>query len=320
MTRIAMIFPGQASQAVGMARDLTTRAGPAADFLSRVNDWLGEDLTRLMYEGPLETLTETRYAQPAILAHSVTVALALRDLGVEPSVVAGHSLGEFSAAVVAGALAPENGLRLVQRRGQLMFEAGQEQPGTMAAVLGLTVDEVSAVCARVSEREGTVCLANHNSPAQVVISGEAAAVAAASQALKAAGARKVVELQVSGAFHSPLLTDAANRFATYLAEFEVNDPAVPIVVNVSAQAVHKAEVLKAGFAKQLTAPVLWHDSLQKIMAGDDLWPRPHVVLEVGPGRVLSNLAKRIYPEVAFHAIGTATDLDNVMDLLSSQRP
>jgi [acyl-carrier-protein] S-malonyltransferase len=316
--RVPMIFPGQASQSVGMARDLADTSGPASDFLGAVNTVLGDDLTGVMFDGPGEVLTETRNAQPAILAHSVAVSLALRELGVVPSLVAGHSLGEFSAAVAAGALAPADGLRLVRKRGDLMFAAGQEIPGTMAAVLGLGGDQVREICSRVSAQGGVVVLANHNSDTQIAISGEVDAVEAASLALKEAGARKVIPLNVSGAFHSPLLEGAAEKFSEFLADFEISSPSVPLVNNVDASAVTTAGDLSRGFARQLTSPVLWHDIMGVI--GDGGGTPPSVVLEVGPGRVLSNLAKRAYPEVKFLPVGTSGDLENVLDFLAENNP
>lgn len=313
--RVPMIFPGQASQSVGMAADLAADRGPASKWLGEVDDALGDNLTGLMFEGPLEKLTETRNAQPAILAHSVAVSLALADLGVVPSVVAGHSLGEFSAAVAAGALRPAAGLGLVRKRGELMFAAGQEIPGTMAAVLGLGGDQVREICARVSADSGVVVLANDNSEGQVVISGEVGAVEAAGKALTEAGARRVLGLNVSGAFHSPLLEGAAADFRRYLENVEITDPAVPLVRNVDATAVTAASDLAEGFARQLTSPVLWHD-IMGVLAGGEGHP-PKVVLEVGPGRVLTNLAKRAYPDIQFLPVGTAADLDGVLDFLAA---
>ncbi|MCB1181994.1 ACP S-malonyltransferase [bacterium] len=309
--RIPMIFPGQASQVVGMARDLATAGGPAADFLATVNDALGDDLTGVMFEGPGETLTETHNAQPAILAHSVAVALALRAQGVEPSLVAGHSLGEFSAAVAAGALSPLDGLRLVRERGRLMFAAGQEVPGTMAAVLGLASDKVREVCAAV---DGVVVLANDNTEGQVVISGEVPAVEAAEAPLKEAGARRVQRLNVSGAFHSPLLEGAAAAFREVLAGVDFAAPTVPLVANVDARPVTTAAGLREGFGRQLTSSVLWRDIMAHIAGGA---PAPRVVLEVGPGRVLSNMAKRAYPDTTFIAVGSVEDLAGLEDSLAA---
>jgi len=306
--RIPMIFPGQASQSVGMARDLTEGDDAAARFLASVDETLGDHLTSVMFDGPAETLTETRNAQPAILAHSVAVGLALREMGIAPSIVAGHSLGEFSAAVTAGALSPADGLRLVRKRGDLMFASGQEVPGTMAAVLGLPGDAVAKVCAEVSATAGVVVLANHNSEGQVVISGEVAAVQAAEEPLKAAGARRVAFLNVSGAFHSPLLEGAAKEFGAFLSDFQVNDAEVPLVANVSAQQVQSGTDLKQGFADQLTSPVLWLD-IMNLIAGDG----PKIVLEVGPGKALTGLARRAFPEVDFLPVGTREDLAGVLD-------
>ncbi len=305
MRRIPMIFPGQASQAVGMGADLMDGNGAAADYLSRVDGILDCDLTAIMREGPGEVLTETRNAQPAILAHSVAVALALGAREILPSVVAGHSLGEFSAAVACGALCPEDALRTVRRRGELMFAAGNEVPGTMAAVLGLSGEQVADICAGVG---GVVVLANHNSDSQVAISGEVAAVEAAGAALKEAGAKRVLPLNVSGAFHSPLLEGAAAEFRSFLADIDFNDPAVPLVANVTAEPVASAAALREASENQLTSPVLWHGTMERICGGATA---PKAVLEVGPGRVLSNLAKRGYPDVTFIPVGTVTDLDGL---------
>jgi [acyl-carrier-protein] S-malonyltransferase len=301
-----MIFPGQASQSVGMARDLVEHDGPAASYLATVDETLDVGLTELMFEGPLEVLTETRNAQPAILAHSVAAALALRELGIEPTVVAGHSLGEFSAAAAVGAVDPAVALQLVRRRGALMFAAGEERPGTMAAIMGLAADRVREVCAEVAREHGSVVLANHNSEAQVVISGAVGAVAAAGEALKEAGARRVTPLNVSGAFHSPLLADAAATFAADLEATEFQDPTTPLVANVSGRPVTRASDLKSGLKRQLTSPVLWHDTMEWIVRGQATAPR--VVLEVGPGKVLTGLARRAYPDVEFLPVGTADDL------------
>jgi len=307
--RVPMLFPGQASQEVGMARDLAESAGPAAAWLASVDQTVGTDLTSLMFDGPLETLTETWNAQPAILAHSVAVALELRELGIEPATVAGHSLGEFSAAAATGALDPATALALVRTRGELMFRAGQERPGTMAAIMGLTADQVRAVCHEVSRDHGSVVLANHNSEAQVVISGEVDAVAAAGASLKEAGARRVTPLNVSGAFHSPLLADAASTFAADLEQTDFDDPQAPLVANVSGRPVSQGDQIKAGLKRQLTSPVLWHDTMTWLAEGQA--SRPRVILEVGPGKVLTGLARRAYPDITFLTVGTTAELATV---------
>jgi len=318
MIRVPLIFPGQASQSVGMAADLRSGDGPGAAFLARVDALLGYGLSALMTEGPAETLTETRNAQPAILAHSVAVALELRARGVAPSVVAGHSLGEFSAAVAAGALTPEDGLRLVRRRGELMFAAGEKAPGTMAAVMGLDADRVREICAATAADHGVVVLANHNSSNQIAISGAPGAVTAACEALKEAGARRAVMLNVSGAFHSPLLEDAARDFAAHLRDVAVADPDCPLIANVSAAPAADAGALREGFAAQLISPVRWHEIMGVLCGGPD--GPPPVVLEVGPGRVLSNLAKREFPDTEFLPVGTAADLETVLDKLGRGTP
>jgi len=306
-----MIFPGQASQAVGMAADLASGDGAAARFLAEVNGVLDHDLTSLMFDGPPETLTETWNAQPAILAHSVAVALELKDMGVEPSIVAGHSLGEFSAAVAAGVLSPADGLRLVRTRGELMFAAGEERPGTMAAVMGLDGAAVAEVCERISAEHGVVVLANHNSSNQIAISGEVAAVEAACAALKEAGARRAMLLNVSGAFHSPLLDGAAAKFSDHLDGVDFNDASCPLIGNVSASPSVAGADLLEGVRAQLISSVRWHEIIGAIAADG-----PQVVLEVGPGRVLSNMAKREFPDVQFVPVGTREDLDNVLDKLA----
>ncbi len=309
---IPMMFPGQASQYVGMAKDLSMAQGPAQEFLAAVNDTLGMDLLAIMFEGPGETLTETRNAQPAILAHSIAVFLALQERGVRPSLVAGHSLGEFSAAVACGAMAPLDALRTVRKRGELMYASGTTKPGTMAAVLGLNAEAVAEIC---QQSSGIVVLANHNSPIQVVISGEIAAVTAAGEALLGAGAKRVIPLNVSGAFHSPLLEDAAAEFKAFLSDITLKDPVVPLVANVSALAIESAEALRAGMELQLTSPVLWHDSMAIMAAGVG---ELGLILEVGPGKVLTNLAKRVYRDVDFMNVDKLVGLDQVISRLQEQ--
>ncbi|MBK6732764.1 MAG: ACP S-malonyltransferase [bacterium] len=313
---VPMIFPGQASQAVGMARDLAAQEGPAGEFLRGVDGVLGYGLTHIMFEGPLETLTETHHAQPAILAHSLAVVLALRERGIVPSLVAGHSIGEYSAAAAAGALSPADALRAVRRRGELMFAAGTETPGAMAAVMGLGADKVAEVCREVGAQHGVVVLANHNSDAQVVISGEVAAVAAAGPALTAAGAKRVIALNVSGAFHSPLLEGAAAGFRAFLATLSIGDPQVPLVANVSARPVTTAAALGDGFGRQLVSAVRWHETMEFIAGGAGSGTPPPFVLEVGPGKVLTGLARRAYPQTQFIPVGTVDEIEALPALLA----
>ncbi len=316
MFRIPMIFPGQASQSVGMASSLINQNGPGSEFISIINDTLGFDLSSLMFDGPAETLTETKNAQPAILAHSVAIAMELAAKDIKPSLVAGHSLGEYSAAVAAGAISAETGLALVRKRGELMFEAGNKQPGTMAAVMGLDGNSVTEVCKSISDNIGTVVLANHNSQSQVAISGEIAAIDAASEALKEAGAKRVIKLNVSGAFHSPLLEDAASKFSAFLDMSDIGDLEVPLVSNVTASAVKDKAPFINGLKDQLTSSVRWYETITGISSGIFSDQVPKVVLEVGPGRVLSNMARREFPDVEFIPVGTAEDLNNILDKLN----
>lgn len=317
MTRVktAWLFPGQASQSVGMGQDLVEAWPAARERFERAREVLGFDLPRLCFEGPMEELTETRNAQPAILLHSLAVAAVLADeLDDGPDYVAGHSLGEFSAAAAAGAMDFADALRVVRRRGELMYEAGRKVPGTMAAVLGLTIAEVTEVCRRitVSGEHGRVVLANVNSPAQLVVSGDVAAVEAAAGALEDAGARRVLPLAVSGAFHSPLMEVVQPAFEEFLHPVEVRAPACPVVTNITAGPVERAGRLKEGFVEQLVSPVRWHDSVA--------WMVEQGVgrfVEVGPGKVLTALGAKAFRNAEFLATSTSGGLQKVLATVST---
>jgi [acyl-carrier-protein] S-malonyltransferase len=314
--RVAFLFPGQASQTVGMGADLVETYEAAADLFALADDALGIPLSRLCFEGPMEELTETRNAQPAILLHSLAVTRVLRErLDLRPVFVAGHSLGEFSAAAGVGAMTPADALRVVRRRGELMWEAGQRTPGTMAAVVGLDETSIAAVCATVSATGvGTVVVANLNAPHQIVVSGDVAAVRAAAEPLKQAGARRVLPLPVSGAFHSPLMEVAQPEFASVLEAIALEDPEVPVVNNVAAEAVEKAEALRRGFLQQLVSPVRWHPSME-VMVGQGV----EIFVEVGPGTVLTNLGSRSFPGVSFLSTGTVNGLEKVLATLAGDQ-
>ena len=313
--KTAWLFPGQASQSVGMGRDLVDAYPAAAELFDRSREVLGFDLPALCFDGPMEELTETRNAQPAILLHSLAVARILtEELGQGPDFVAGHSLGEFSAAAAVGALEAADALRVVRRRGELMFSAGQKVPGTMAAVLGLSLEEIASVCRRITEsgEHGRVVLANVNSPAQLVISGDVGAVEAAGSALKEAGARRVIPLPVSGAFHSPLMEVVQPDFASFLEPVPLNDPACPVVTNVTAGPVDGAERLREGFVEQLVSPVRWHDSVSW-MVGQGVTR----FVEVGPGNVLTGLGAKAFRNAEFHATSTVEGIQKVLATLSA---
>ncbi len=299
----AMLFPGQGAQAVGMGADVAAHYPEAARVMADADAVLGYALSDLMLSGPLETLTETRHAQPALLVHSVAVLHVLQARGIAPAIVAGHSLGEYSALVAAGSLTFEAALGLVKTRGDLMFDCGVRAPGAMAAVVGLEVEAVERACASV-RAHGVCDLANLNAPDQVVISGAVPAVEAALPLLQQAGARIVKRLNVSGAFHSALMREPADVFAAALDQTEFRDAAVPVLTNVGARAERSGTELRALLKLQIASPVRWTESMQALRAH---WPGP--VLEVGSGSVLKGLLRRIDREAFCTAVGTHADIE-----------
>ena len=302
-----LLFPGQGAQRVGMARDLADRFPAAAETLAAIDGALDTPLTPVMFDGPEERLVETHITQPAILAHSAAVLSVIRErLAGDVVAAAGHSLGEYSAWVAAGALDATVAARLVRRRGELMFEAGQQRPGAMAAVLGLESDAVAAACASSSgDGAGVAVAANLNAPDQTVISGDPAAVELAGTACSAAGAKRVIPLKVSGAFHSPLMAPAVAGLTEALTAAAFGEPAFPVVANASAALVDDAATARRLLAEQLTAPVRWVESIRLLAAR---WPDARW-LEVGPGSVLGGLLRKIVPGASCTALGTAADLD-----------
>ena len=307
--KIALLMPGQGSQFVGMGKELAETEPRAAEAFERANDVLGLDLRRLCWEGPEEALTRTENAQPAILLHSYAAWSCLpAEVRERVRVGAGHSLGEFSAYLAAGALEFDDALRLVRRRGELMGRAGTIRPGTMAAMIGLEAEAVRAVCDAVSE--GIVVPANYNAPGQVVVSGDIEAVDAAREGALEAGAKRAVPLNVSGAFHSPLMEDARAGLALALEDVEVRAPSFPVVANAAATGVTEASVARGLLVEQLTSPVRWVECVESMAATEpDLW------LEVGPGKVLTGLMRRIDRRAVVRAVGTPEDLESVHALL-----
>ncbi len=282
---LALIFPGQGSQYVGMGTALAERYPVAAQTLAEADERLGFSLSRLMAEGPEDELTETKNAQPAILVHSVAALRAAGSRLPTPAFAAGHSLGEFSAHVAAGTLSFADALAVVRLRGELMFQAGLERPGAMAAVLGLGDREIEAVCSRVDA--GTCQPANFNSEGQVVFSGDVAGVEQGMALAKEAGAKRCMPLKVSGAFHSTLMEPAAAALRERLAGVEFHDPAYPVVSNVTAAAVTSGSEARALLVRQVTSPVRWSASIATMLAaGVDRF------VEVGPGNVLATLNRR----------------------------
>lgn len=283
----AYIFPGQGAQFSGMGLDLYENSPVAQELFEKANSILGFSITDIMFEGSAEDLKQTKVTQPAIFLHSVILARVLGD-SFQPKMVAGHSLGEFSALVAAGGLNFEDGLKLVSQRAQAMQKACELQPSTMAAVLGLDDDIVEKICALT---DGIVVAANYNCPGQLVISGEIDAVNKACESLKEEGARRALVLPVGGAFHSPLMEPAKEELAAAIEATEFKTPLCPIYQNVTASAVTDNAEIKANLIAQLTAPVRWTQTIQQ-MVNDGA---SHFT-EVGPGKVLQGLVKKIHRE------------------------
>jgi [acyl-carrier-protein] S-malonyltransferase len=303
-----VMCPGQGAQKVGMGKDLADRFAAARDTFAAIDEALGVSLSRIMWEGPEEELTRTHNAQPAILAHSAAVfAVAGHALGT-PAGASGHSLGEYTAHVAAESLPVTDAARLVRRRGELMHEAGVKRPGTMAAVLGLATAAVEAAC-REASGDGKVAVpANLNTPEQTVISGDHEAVARAGEGCKARGAKRVVPLKVSGAFHSPLMQPAVDGLREALAGAAFRDPRFPVVANATGQPVRKAPDALRLLVDQLTSPVRWVECMRTAAA---LAPGATFV-EIGPGSVLAGLLKRIVPEASSVSLGTAEEVERFL--------
>ena len=284
----AYVFPGQGSQFPGMGKELFESNASAREMFLRANDILGFDITKVMFSGSAEDLKATAVTQPAVFLHSVITATCMEDF--KPEMTAGHSLGEFSALVAAGAMDFESALRLVAIRADAMQKACEAAPGTMAAILGLDFKSIEEICAKT---DGVVVPANYNSPGQLVISGEMEAVQKACASLKEAGAKRALVLPVGGAFHSPLMAPAAERLAEAIENTEIRKPVCPIYQNVDALPNTDPAQIKANLLKQLTSPVRWAQSVQNMIA--DGATR---FTEVGPGTVLAGLIKKIAPEGA----------------------
>ena len=279
----AYMFPGQGSQFPGMAKDLYESNATARELFDRANEILGFNITEIMFNGTADELKQTRVTQPAIFLHSVILAKCSPDF--KPDMVAGHSLGEFSALTAAGALDFEDGLRLVSIRAHAMQKACEANPGTMAAILALPTDKVEAICAEV---DGVVVPANYNCEGQIVISGSVEAVTEASEKMKAAGARRALILPVGGAFHSPLMQPAADELAAGIESVKFNEPVCPVYQNVTALPTTDPLEIKKNLLAQLTAPVKWTQTVMNMVADG-----ASDFIEVGPGKVLQGLVSKI---------------------------
>jgi len=310
---VVLLFPGQGSQKPGMARDLVDALPAARETFATVDAALGEPLSTLCFDGPGDTLTLTHNAQPALLAHGAAVWAAVRErVGPHVRAAAGHSLGEFTAYHAAGAFDVAHGARLVRRRGELMFESGEQRPGTMAAILGDVEGGIEALCAKASADSGCVVPANYNTPGQVVISGEVPAVERAMELAKAAGAKRAIRLNVSGAFHSPLMAVARQGLAYALEQAQLRDPAFPVYANVNAEPVRSAADARRLLLEQLTAPVKWTQVVDRL-ASD--YPTA-LYVEMGPGNVLTGLVKKIAPSVETMTCGTVTEVEQLLSRIA----
>jgi len=289
----AFVFPGQGAQFPGMGKALYEENPNAKNLFEQANDILGFRITDIMFEGTAEELKETKVTQPAIFLHSVILAKCSPDFN--PDMVAGHSLGEFSALVSNGTLAFEDGLRLVYQRALAMQDACELNPSTMAAILGLSDEKVEEICASITEE--IVVPANYNCPGQLVISGSTTGIEIACEKMKDAGAKRALPLPVGGAFHSPLMEPAREKLQIAIEETTFNSPNCPIYQNVSTTAVRNVSEIKANLIAQLTAPVKWTQSVQHMVSDGAT-----IFVECGPGKVLQGLVKKIHPEVEVSSI------------------
>lgn len=306
MDRIAFIFPGQGSQSVGMGRDLFEHSLRAREVFERASEAIKLDLAALSFEGPEEELRKTVNTQPALLTTCAAALEVLLERGFEPAAVAGHSLGEWTALVAAGSVSLEDAVRAVRERGRLMYEAGLATPGTMAAIAGLSEEEIAPIVREASAR-GVVQIANLNAPTQIVVSGEVAAVRLAMElATSRQEGVRATELKVSGAFHSALLEDARRGMETVVARTAVKRPRVLFAANVTGAPVEDPEEIKRGLVAQITSPVRWVDSMRSLAAA-----RISLFVEVGPGNVLRGLLRKIEPGAPAHGVSTVEDVDKL---------
>jgi [acyl-carrier-protein] S-malonyltransferase len=309
MDKVAFLFPGQGAQYVGMAKDLYESHPYVKELYSRAERVLGFDLAKICFEGPMEVLVQTRYTQPAIFTHSVALWTLLKDHKLEPEFTAGHSLGEYSALVAAGALSFEDALEAVKHRSLLMQGACDKSRGTMAAIIGLTEKDVLSICQEAASY-GIIQPANYNSRDQIVISGERRAVEKGVELANERGAKRAILLEVAGAFHSQLMRSAQDKFKLIIDKLEVRKPQVAVVANVNAEPVTEPSQIKELLIDQITMPVLWYQSMQR-MYNEGI----KNYVEIGPGKVLQGLLKRSFKDTKGVGIDKLPDLEKFTQMV-----
>jgi [acyl-carrier-protein] S-malonyltransferase len=312
MEKIVWLFPGQGSQYVGMAKDLYDARSEIKELYAAAEKILGFDLAQICFEGPAEVLVQTRNTQPAIFTHSVALWTLIKNSDVKPAYTAGHSLGEYSALVAAGALSFEDGLWAVKNRSQLMQEACDRNRGTMAAIIGLSKEQVESICQEASSF-GIVQPANFNGTDQIAISGEVKAVEQGIELAQKMGAKRAIPLEVAGAYHSELMRPAQEEFKNLIEKIEIKRPSVPVVANVNAEPVSDPVQIKKLLSDQITMPVLWHPSMERMYREG-----VRSFVEIGPGKVLQGLLKRSFKDARGFGIDKFDDVNKFADMIATQ--